>query len=349
VPLCQDTLLFHAEGTGDWDIYNLFERPTNITNMAGSNEIQPSYSMDNQWIAFITDRHENNDDNWELYVIKEDGTGLNRLTFNTATDLNPVWGPGNRLLFESDRENNWELYLLDVSVSRNATRITDDEASDINPFWLDANNIIFQSDRDGDWEIYQLNLQTDELTQLTDNAVDDTAPTVSHNGRQMLWLQADESDSAVDNLWLMDLPNGSMEQITGAGTTIEGHVFAPADNFAAFDMQTTTGYDVFAVDLVNKDADGNFILKNLTDDPATADDDAFADRSPTFLCNQPDIYFSSDRIDNQNDLYSVNPLPLSNTDFVAPTRLTTTTNSWEIYPVGEMREELNSRDGDYPR
>jgi Tol biopolymer transport system component len=49
------------------------------------------------------------DGNFEIYVIGADGTGENRLTFNTARDSYPSWTADGRILFESDRDGDGEI------------------------------------------------------------------------------------------------------------------------------------------------------------------------------------------------------------------------------------------------
>ena len=60
----------------------------------------------------------------ELYLVREDGSGLGRLTANRASDYGAVWSPdGRRLAFVSDRDGDEELYVLDV-LTRSARGLT---------------------------------------------------------------------------------------------------------------------------------------------------------------------------------------------------------------------------------
>ena len=59
-----------------------------------------------------------------------------------------------RIAFRSDRDGNWEIYVMDKDGS-NHTRLTTNSAQDIEPAWSpDGSKTAFTSDRDGDWEVY---------------------------------------------------------------------------------------------------------------------------------------------------------------------------------------------------
>lgn len=79
--------------------------PIRITDWA--EDIAPSGYGEH--IAFSSNR----DGNWEIYIVKVDGTGLKRLTDNRANDGMPVWAPdGSLIAFVSDRDKIWAVWAI---------------------------------------------------------------------------------------------------------------------------------------------------------------------------------------------------------------------------------------------
>lgn len=333
--VCTNSVLFNSNRNTDWDIFQLDltgAGAVNITQSAQSADIQPTYSADGEWVAFVSNRDPVG--SWEIYLARTDGSALQRVTFNTAIDVNPVWGPGSLLVFESNRDRNWELYMVDLSGDGVPVRLTDDPANDLGPFWYpDGERIVFESDRDGDWELYELNIGTGELTQLTDNDSDDTQPVVAHDGSKIAWLQTD--DDGVDNLWVLDLDTGVAEQLTDTGFSVMGPVFAPDDTFLAYYADTEEGdTEVYAVEVESG------LIKALTDNVVN-------DGAPTFWCQTSQVIYQSVVDDTpgrpgQYELFIVDPLALDGPRNT-PVRLTFESDADDIFAVNDPTSESNSR------
>jgi Tol biopolymer transport system component len=344
-----DLVVYHSNSDGDWDIYKLAdnglsEPANNLSRGDGTQDLMPSYSADGQWVSFTTNRYVLG--GWEVQVARVDGTKEQRVSFNSGNDVNPVWGPANDIAWESNRTGNWDLFMTDVSGDGMPVQLTDDPANDINAFWFPDGGcdqpgdgrLVFQSDRDGDWEIYELDVNTMELTKLTDNNTEDENPVLSRDGSMMTWVQLDAY--GVYNLWVMDLNTMQAHQLTDMGVDVAGAMFSPDDSMIAFDANSDGDYDVYSV-----------YLNNDTVVPVT--NNSVEDRAPTFRCDDPMqvIYHSNVGADSNNptvrDLFQ-SRIPVVGTAANPPTRLTQDAQSDDIYPEADAHEERESKEGRKP-
>ena len=84
----------------------------------------PMYSPDGLKIAFIS----THDGDPEIFVMNANGTGLRKLTDNTAVDAAPSWSPdGGKIVFTSDRSGSFELYSMNADGSQQQMIPTDVE------------------------------------------------------------------------------------------------------------------------------------------------------------------------------------------------------------------------------
>lgn len=71
----------------------------------------PALSPDGTRIAFAG----RTTNNWDVYLINADGSGLKRLTNSTARDFNPSWSEDNRsVFFQSNRNGGLQTFALDA-------------------------------------------------------------------------------------------------------------------------------------------------------------------------------------------------------------------------------------------
>jgi TolB protein len=109
-------------------------------------------------------------------------------TAPTATPPPPTptpWGGAGSVLYQTDRDGNWEIYLLDLQ-SWLEYNLTQHPAEDRNPALSpDGTRVALESHRDGNWEIYLLDLATDDVTRLTNELAFDGAPSWSPDGSRI--------------------------------------------------------------------------------------------------------------------------------------------------------------------
>ncbi len=146
----------------------------------------PTWSPDGRSIFWVT----NCEGNFEIYRAQLrygqldvlytgiDLMNIRNLTNNAANDRFARVSPdGKHITFASDRDGNWEIYVMNSDGS-NVRRLTNNPATDDAPTWSpDGRQLAFASDRDGDFEIYILNVNDGTVTtQVTQNTAQDRWP-----------------------------------------------------------------------------------------------------------------------------------------------------------------------------
>jgi Tol biopolymer transport system component len=85
----------------------------------------------------------------EIYIMRNDGAQLTRLTFNQFRDLKPAPSPdGTRIAFQSNRDGLFQIYAMNTDGS-GAARLATSAGNDTEPIWSsDGARIAFVSTRD---------------------------------------------------------------------------------------------------------------------------------------------------------------------------------------------------------
>ncbi len=143
--------------------------------------------------------------NWDIYLARADGTGLQRLTRAPSDDVSPAWGPGNRIAFESDRSGDPEIWTI-AADGTGAKQVTRHEGWDGDPDWSpDGTQLAYATERGDDTEISVTSTDGRDTIQVTRNDVDDDGPAWSPAGDRIAFARnAGEGWS----IWVVE-PDGS--------------------------------------------------------------------------------------------------------------------------------------------
>ena len=184
-----------------------------FTTTAGGWRRDRLYPPPSGAIAFHSDR----EGQFDIYVMKPDGTEVARLTDAPRSDMNPSWSPdGTKIAYESGYRPHFDIYVMDAD-GANSVRLTHDIAHDRYPSWSpDGARIAFQSDRDGNHEIYIINSDGTGLSRLTDNPADDGAPSWSPDG-SVIAFHSDRSgigESESYEIYMMSLDGAIVTRLT---------------------------------------------------------------------------------------------------------------------------------------
>jgi Tol biopolymer transport system component len=167
-----------------------------------------------QWLAFESKRGEFGD--YEIMVMKPDGSRVTNLTQNWADDVAPVWSPdGRHIAFVSLRDTaagKWGLgdgsiYVIEfdpeTGTGGRVWRVTGKGSSEGWPTWSpDGQRIAFQSNRSGNWDIWIANADGSGLVQLTHHAADDRYAAWSPDGTQMAFTS---NRNGNEEVWVLPI------------------------------------------------------------------------------------------------------------------------------------------------
>ena len=90
------------------------------------------------------------------------------LTMNSFDDRYASYAPhGKKIVFESNRVGNWQVYLMNTDGSMQEI-LTTKESNNRRPSWHPSGELIlFESDRSGKFELYTINVKSLKIQQLT--------------------------------------------------------------------------------------------------------------------------------------------------------------------------------------
>lgn len=139
-----------------------------------------------------------------LYAYAPNALSFLRLSNGPWNDKSPALSPDGRILaFASDRNEYWDIYLLDLA-SGQVSRLTDTPAYDSSPRWSpDSQWIVFDSYQDDNLEIVIAStVNIGETIRLTSDPASDQRPAWSPSGRQIAFA----SDRSGDfEIWIANL------------------------------------------------------------------------------------------------------------------------------------------------
>ena len=129
-----------------------------------------------------------------------------------------------QIAFVSDRDGNWEIYVIDAD-GGNQQRLTNDPDNDLNPSWSpDGKRIAFASSRDGNFlgnipadEIYVMDADGNNQKNLTNNLGNDISPSWSPDGKRIAFSSFRKDRAGNLNhfdIYVMDADGGNQQRLT---------------------------------------------------------------------------------------------------------------------------------------
>jgi TolB protein len=98
-----------------------FDGSNPITILTDETAIAPAVSPDGRQVVFMAKRG----DNWDVYGMNIDGSGLRQLTTTPQSDGLPTWSPeGNAIAFVSNRSSQWSIWTMDKNGNNQRQLVT---------------------------------------------------------------------------------------------------------------------------------------------------------------------------------------------------------------------------------
>jgi Tol biopolymer transport system component len=185
----------------------------------------------------------------QIFVIGSNGAGETNITQSASGNDSPSWSPdGTKIAFSSNRDGNWEIYVMNADGSGVTRLTTNRSADDAAPVWSpDASRIAFHTNRDDNYEIYVMNADGSGQTNLTkESGSEDAYPSWAPDGSRIVF--ASEGD-----LYTMRADGSQQARLTSGKTDDQFPAWSPDGTKIA--LAASVGSKTF-IDVVNADGTG---------------------------------------------------------------------------------------------
>lgn len=246
----------------------------------------PVWSPDCQWLAYTRDLGFTSD----IYVKDFLRHTVRNLTPDSHVDVIPVWSPdSNRLLFNSNRDENREIYQADLTCLRTDpscriafTNLTNNPALDVSAAWSpDGSTIAFFSTRDGSSELYLMDTDGSNVRRLTTDTNTDLGTIAwSPDGQQIAYGTILPSGDW--EIFTIDVAGGTSRNLTRSLGQDQEPRWSPDGKQIAFLSLRDRNFEIY---LMNTDGSE---LRNLTQYPSE-------DLAPVWSPDSRSILFHSNR------------------------------------------------------
>ena len=251
-----------------------------------------------------------------------------------------------RIAFASDRDGNWEIYVMDVD-GGNPRNLTNDPSDDRDPSWSpDGKRIVFFSNRDGHVidgrptsEIYVMDADGSNPQNLTNDRNDDRFPSWSPDGKRIAFVSDRDGPPRYFDIYVMDADGGNLQRLTSDPRDDRNPSWSPDGERIVFGARREGHFETkFAVtyEIYVMDADGGN-QQRLTENRKN-------DWHPAWSPNGERIAFASDR---KGDLVNIEIYVMDadggNQQRLTENRVYDWQPSWS--PDGERIAFVSDRDG----
>jgi TolB protein len=203
--------VINADGSGSWRLETARLALSGVPYELDSSDI--AWSPDGRKIAFVG---VGDDGNTDVYVVRADGLGKQRLTHHPGVDGNPAWSPDGRTIAFTRRPREWgagtfrtHIYVMNADGSRQR-RLTEGNVHFSVAWSPDGQKMAFERPIPQAEELYLMNADGGGQRRLTRNPARDKDAYWSPDGRQILF----ERGGVRRRIWLMNADSSGQRSLT---------------------------------------------------------------------------------------------------------------------------------------
>lgn len=203
-------------------------------------------------------------------------------------------GENGRLVFETNRDGNYEIYSMEPDGSL-PLRLTSNAVFDRQPVWSpDGTKVAFASNRSGRFEIWIANADGTSPARRTVTTTQDIHPAWSPDGSRIAFARSNPVTGTYD-IWIVNAGDGSgLVRLTPDDRASESQpVWSPDGTKIAFVTDRDGNLEIYAME-----ADGSWPV-NLTASPSSNES------SPDWSPDGFEIAFESDRVDGLSRVFTM--------------------------------------------
>ena len=281
------------------------ERQRNTSSSPDAKDSQPSIYADDadRWLVYVSTSQSNNP---KLFLKDPAGAAIRQLTYGLSSDLFPRFSPdGKWIAFASDRNGNWDIYVIHRDQPVMVRQVTFSMDDDIAPSWSpDGKKLAYCSkDASGGWSLWIADLQTGGFTNLGPGMFPAWSPNPEPELQRIAFQKPRFRANHLYGIWTITPDGTQVDQIVhddrwaaiNPSWSMDGRwiAFATVNKSpASWDARFQKADDIWAVR-----RDGT-ALTRVTEDPEP-------EWNPTW--GRDRIYFVSGREGRQN-IWSVRPV-----------------------------------------
>ena len=239
------------DARGTYDIY--------VTNTDGSEIVQltsnggqwPAWSPDGRRISFVSYRCQSQKreiPSMGYCVMNADGSDANRITSPFGHPRLSVWSPDSSQIMLTEIHGGSGISVVNADGSGKGRKLTnlDSERNGLSTDWSpDGRLIAFEakSNFKKPSAIYVMNVDSTDVTQITNHSSDSWRPIWSPDGRRILFLSNRDGGN---NIYVMNADGSEVVQLTSSGGARPA--WSPDGQRIAFESSQDGDWDIYVVD-----------------------------------------------------------------------------------------------------